>query len=131
MRPVLSHCRSFFGPQSFLALLILALIGLAGCATKPSANDPDALADYQQTNDPLEPTNRVFYAINNGLDTVILRPAALAESGARIVALPWASAWMAISVAWPRPPIETRFLTPGSTSTVTEPYRGCAGPARE
>jgi phospholipid-binding lipoprotein MlaA len=78
MRPVLSHCRSFFGPPSFLALLILAIIGLAGCATKPSANDPDALADYQQTNDPLEPTNRVFYAINNGLDTVILRPAALA-----------------------------------------------------
>jgi phospholipid-binding lipoprotein MlaA len=78
MRPVLSHCRSFFGQPSFLALLILAIIGLAGCATKPSANDPDALADYQQTNDPLEPTNRVFYAINNGLDTVILRPAALA-----------------------------------------------------
>ena len=31
-----------------------------------------------ETNDPLEPTNRVFYAINNGLDTVILRPAAQA-----------------------------------------------------
>lgn len=78
MRPTLSHCRSFVGPSGFLALMILALIGLAGCATKPSADDPDALADYQQTNDPLEPTNRVFYAINNGLDTVILRPVALA-----------------------------------------------------
>jgi phospholipid-binding lipoprotein MlaA len=49
-----------------------------GCATKPPASDPDALADYEQTDDPLEPTNRVFYAINNGLDTVILRPLALA-----------------------------------------------------
>ena len=51
---------------------------LAGCATPPPADDPDAVADFRQTNDPLEPTNRVFYAINNGLDTVILRPAALA-----------------------------------------------------
>jgi phospholipid-binding lipoprotein MlaA len=57
---------------------LLALgVCLAGCATKPPASDPDALADYEQTNDPLEPTNRVFYAINNGLDTVILRPIAL------------------------------------------------------
>jgi phospholipid-binding lipoprotein MlaA len=51
---------------------------LTGCATPPPADDPDAVADFKQTNDPLEPTNRVFYAINNGLDTVILRPAALA-----------------------------------------------------
>jgi ABC-type transporter lipoprotein component MlaA len=63
-----------------LALPVLALIlmGLSGCATKPPADDPEAVAEYQQTNDPLEPTNRVFYAINNGLDTVILRPAAQA-----------------------------------------------------
>ena len=26
----------------------------------------------------MEPTNRVFYAVNNGLDTVILRPLAVA-----------------------------------------------------
>ena len=78
MRPVLSQCRSLFGLPGFLAALILASIGLAGCATRPPASDPDALAEYQQTNDPLEPTNRVFYAINNGIDTVLLRPAALA-----------------------------------------------------
>ena len=51
---------------------------LAGCATPPPASDPDAVADFKQTNDPLEPTNRVFYAINNGIDTVILQPAAQA-----------------------------------------------------
>jgi phospholipid-binding lipoprotein MlaA len=51
--------------------------GLAGCATPPPANDPDAVADYKQTNDPLEPANRVLYSISDGLDTVILRPAAL------------------------------------------------------
>ena len=51
---------------------------LAGCATPPPASDPDAVADFRETNDPLEPTNRVFYTINNGIDTAILRPAAQA-----------------------------------------------------
>ena len=51
---------------------------MLGCATPPPASDPDAVADFKETNDPLEPTNRVLYAINNGLDTVILRPVALA-----------------------------------------------------
>ncbi|HET6607411.1 MAG TPA: MlaA family lipoprotein [Rhodopila sp.] len=60
-----------------LAYLLALGVCLAGCATKPPASDPDAVADYEQTNDPLEPTNRVFYAVNNGLDTVILRPLAL------------------------------------------------------
>jgi phospholipid-binding lipoprotein MlaA len=57
---------------------LLACLLVAGCATKPPASDPDAVAEYQEANDPLEPTNRVFYEINNGLDTVILRPAAQA-----------------------------------------------------
>jgi phospholipid-binding lipoprotein MlaA len=68
----------FLGAPRLLAFLALVAFGLSGCATKPPADDPDAIADYEQTNDPLEPTNRVFYAVNNGLDTVILRPAALA-----------------------------------------------------
>lgn len=51
---------------------------LSGCATPPPASDPDALADYRETNDPLEPTNRVIYAVNNGLDTVVVRPLAIA-----------------------------------------------------
>jgi phospholipid-binding lipoprotein MlaA len=63
--------------RAFLFAGLLAVV-LAGCATPPPANDPEAVADFQQTNDPLEPTNRVFYAVNNGLDTVILRPAAQA-----------------------------------------------------
>ncbi len=55
---------------------LAASLAFGGCATKPPASDPDSLAEYNETNDPLEPTNRVFYAINNGLDTVILRPVA-------------------------------------------------------
>ena len=69
---------SIFGPPRLFAVLSLAVMVLSGCATRPAADDPDAIADYEQTNDPLEPTNRVFYAINNGLDTVLLRPAAQA-----------------------------------------------------
>jgi phospholipid-binding lipoprotein MlaA len=64
-----------------MAVLFLpgtALLGLAGCATPPPASDPDAVADFQQTNDPLEPTNRVFYKVNDALDTAILKPAAQA-----------------------------------------------------
>ena len=56
---------------------LLAVV-LAGCASPPPDDDPDAVAEFKQTNDPLEPTNRVFYAINDGLDTVILKPAAQA-----------------------------------------------------
>ena len=66
---------------AFAAALML-LGPLLGCATPPPASDPDAVADFKETNDPLEPTNRVFYAINNGLDTVILRPLALAYRAA-------------------------------------------------
>ena len=63
-------------PLSCLALSLA--LSFAGCATRPPANDPSAVAEYNETNDPLEPANRVGYAINNGLDTVILRPLAVA-----------------------------------------------------
>lgn len=58
----------------FLAALVLT--GVAGCATKPPASDPEALAAYQQNDDPLEPMNRKLYAFNNALDTYGLKPIA-------------------------------------------------------
>ena len=57
-----------------VALAACAL--LAGCATPPPASDPEALADFRQTNDPLEPTNRFFYRVNDTLDTYVLAPVA-------------------------------------------------------
>src|ERR1700755_1051525 len=78
MRSVPSSRLSFCWAARLAACLALLVFSLSGCATKPPASDPEALADYRQTNDPLEPTNRVFYAINNGLDTGLLRPAAVA-----------------------------------------------------
>lgn len=77
MRSVRQPRPPIVGTSRRLAFILTLGVCLAACATKPPASDPDAVADYEQTNDPLEPTNRVFYAVNNGLDTVILRPLAL------------------------------------------------------
>jgi phospholipid-binding lipoprotein MlaA len=49
---------------------------LAGCATRPPATDADALQEYNQTNDPLEPTNRFFYRVDDTLDRYTLKPLA-------------------------------------------------------
>ena len=51
---------------------------LAGCATPPPATNAEALAEYRQTNDPYEPANRFFYKVDDGLDTYVLRPVAVA-----------------------------------------------------
>lgn len=65
-------------PPPAFSLAVLVMAGtLAGCATPPPASDKEALADFRRTNDPLEPTNRVFYAINNAIDEVVLRPIAV------------------------------------------------------
>lgn len=76
--PSVSYRRPALFGTIRLVLGLAAVLVLSACATKPPASDPDALAEYEQTNDPLEPTNRVFFAINNGIDTVILKPAAQA-----------------------------------------------------
>jgi len=56
------------------ALSALAGVALSGCAKPPP--DPDALADFKATNDPLEPTNRFFFSVNNTLDRYTLKPVA-------------------------------------------------------
>ena len=68
-------------PTGFTRLLLLGgalLLPMlaAGCAT--SSADPEAVAEARSTNDPIEPVNRFFYRVNDGLDSVILRPAAVA-----------------------------------------------------
>jgi len=61
------------------ALLAVTLIGgaLAGCATRPPADDPEALEEFQATNDPIEPWNRAMYDVHQAIDTVALRPVAV------------------------------------------------------
>lgn len=55
------------------AALCLSL--LVGCATPPE--DPEERALWEETNDPFEPFNRMIFAINNALDTLILAPIAV------------------------------------------------------
>jgi phospholipid-binding lipoprotein MlaA len=49
---------------------------IAGCATKPPASDADATAEFNETNDPIEPTNRFFYGVDETLEKYTLRPVA-------------------------------------------------------
>ncbi len=68
------------GIASVLALLALATLG--GCATPPPASHPEALAAFRQTDDPLEPTNRVLYRVSNAVASVSLTPVARAYRSA-------------------------------------------------
>ena len=56
---------SFFKPTA-LALVLLATLQLAGCASAPQHNPED----------PLEPFNRSMFAFNEGLDKAIAKPVA-------------------------------------------------------
>ncbi len=60
-------------------LLLLALyLGLGACATPPPMADKVAFDEYQATNDPFEPANRVVFAFNKGLDDSVFKPVARA-----------------------------------------------------
>jgi phospholipid-binding lipoprotein MlaA len=56
------------------ALLLSAL--LAGCATAPPASNTADYQAYEAQNDPIEPTNRFFYAVNDKLDHYAIKPVA-------------------------------------------------------
>jgi len=49
---------------------------LAGCATAPPTSDTADYQAFEQQNDPWEPTNRVFYSVNDKLDTYFMKPVA-------------------------------------------------------
>ncbi|SHK40954.1 phospholipid-binding lipoprotein MlaA [Roseomonas rosea] len=67
-------------PRLLAATLALGLLGgaLSGCATRPPADDPEALEEFRATNDPIEPWNRAMYDVHQAIDTVVLRPVAVA-----------------------------------------------------
>ncbi len=62
--------RAVTAAVAFVALAAM----LAGCAPKPITSD--AIADYNERNDPLEPTNRKLFAVNETLDRNVLHPVA-------------------------------------------------------
>ncbi len=63
---------------AILATPMLVAMLLAGCATRPPASEPEALAEFKELNDPAEPLNRQLYAVHQGIDKVVLRPVAVA-----------------------------------------------------
>jgi phospholipid-binding lipoprotein MlaA len=69
------HFRTSVRLASFFWLAGI-LFMLAGCATPPPADDPDAVAEFNEINDPLEPMNRKIFAFNEVLDDYVLAPAA-------------------------------------------------------
>lgn len=58
------------------ALALGLVFALSACATRPNPADAEAVAEFNANNDPLEPLNRGVYFVNDGLDTLVLRPAA-------------------------------------------------------
>ena len=56
----------------------IAALLLGGCATRPT--NPDDLAYYLETRDPLEPYNRAIFQFNEAADKVVLRPLAVGYS---------------------------------------------------
>ena len=56
--------------------VVAALLLVAACAARPPATQPDELADYTERNDPLEPANRKFFAVNSAIDHAVLHPVA-------------------------------------------------------
>lgn len=53
--------------------LILGVMVLSNCASAPQ-NEPEALAEFEKLNDPIEPTNRAIFGFNQGLDQVVIKP---------------------------------------------------------
>ncbi len=56
--------------------LFAGLFFAAACASAPDPSDPEAVAEFLQVNDPLEPTNRGVFEVNRALDNAILKPTA-------------------------------------------------------
>lgn len=63
-------------PIVFRSAGFLICVLLAGCATPPPASDPEALAEYRENHDPLEPTNRQLYKIHDLIDSHVTAPVA-------------------------------------------------------
>lgn len=59
-----------------IAASILSVVLVAGCATPPPADDKEAMVEWEQTNDPLEPLNRTIFDFNQAVDRALLKPVA-------------------------------------------------------
>lgn len=60
--------------KTLAAVALLSTGLLAGCATPP--DDPQARADFEAVNDPLEPVNRAMFEFHQAIDHFLLKPVA-------------------------------------------------------
>lgn len=58
------------------ATMLAAALLVSGCATRPGDDDPEGQAEFRETNDPLEPTNRAMFAVHEAIDRNVLQPVA-------------------------------------------------------
>ena len=65
-------------PAVRLLLVAVLALGVSACAQKPPASDVAATQEFKANNDPIEPFNRVSYAITDKADTYVLAPVARA-----------------------------------------------------
>ena len=59
-----------------LVAVLLAVFLIAGCATMPDPSDKEAVAEFNEINDPGEPAMRAIFEVNLVLDKLLLKPAA-------------------------------------------------------
>ena len=52
------------------------VLAATGCATSPDPSDAEAVAEWEETNDPLEPMNRAIFDFNMAVDEILLQPLA-------------------------------------------------------
>ena len=57
-----------------VAISCAVIVFLGSCAVRPT--DPEELAEFMETNDPLEPFNRKVFAFNQAVDENFLVPVA-------------------------------------------------------
>ena len=57
-----------------VAVALCAILAIAGCATPPPDDDPDAMEAFLEINDPYEPFNRAMFDVNLLLDRSVVRP---------------------------------------------------------
>jgi phospholipid-binding lipoprotein MlaA len=73
--PRAAGVRAAFSRLAAATALTVALAA-TGCATRPPADDPEAVAEFRETNDPAEPLNRALYDVHDGIDRYVLEPVA-------------------------------------------------------
>src|SRR5580700_1192758 len=68
------HKTKIAAPATVASMALASILALGACASAPA--DPAARAAFEQTNDPLEPTNRVIFNVNMFVDKWAIEPLA-------------------------------------------------------